>query len=283
MPLRINGETIADDVLREEERLIRPQLQQAMSHEDDGAIEKRVVEWARENVIERTVLRQEALRDPEPVAADDLEKMLEEVRSQSPGRSGCVAPYGDEQLRKELETRFRVDRLLGRLTAKAAPPKNKDVSDYYVKNRGEYQQPETIHAAHIVKNVDEKTDEATARGVMEEVEKLLQNGGDFAALADQYSDCPGRGGDLGFFPRGQMVDEFDEIVFALQPGQTSEIFRTQFGFHIARLIERRAAGQRSLQEVKDEIAGLLLQQKRQKTVEQYLDRLIASAKVEEEA
>src|SRR5262249_46412229 len=160
------------------------------------------------------------------------------------------------ELRRELEARLRADRLIGKLGAKLARPKPKDVGEYYRKHREEFHMPELVHASHIVKNVDENTSEEAALAALREVEEQL-NGTNFAELADKYSDCSGNGGDLGYFPRGQMVDEFDAVVFAMQPGQTSEIFRTAFGYHIVRLMERRAAGIRSLPEVKDEIEEML--------------------------
>ncbi len=95
------------------------------------------------------------------------------------------------------------------------------------------------------------------------------------------ADCPGRGGDLGFFPRGQMVEEFEEVVFVMQPGEVSPIFRSPFGFHIAKLYERVPAGTRDLQDVKAQISQTLHEQKRQRAIEQFLDKLMNSAKVEE--
>lgn len=283
MPLLVNGERVDDTVLRDEERTIRPRLMEAMADEDPAAVEDRVRTWARENVIERILLRQQALADAEPVPEDAIEERLKEVNEQSAGQSGCIAPYDAGTLRKEIEIRYRIDRMVNRITAKVAAPKGKDVSDFYVKNREQFAVPEAIHAAHIVRNVDENAGEASARAAIEEARQAIESGAPFAEVADAHSDCPGRGGDLGFFPRGQMVDEFDTVVFALEPGEVSPIFRSPFGWHIATVIEKKAAGYRTLAEVRDEISATLHQQKRDKAVEQFLDRLMAQANVEEVA
>jgi parvulin-like peptidyl-prolyl isomerase len=75
-----------------------------------------------------------------------------------------------------------------------------------------------------------------ARAQIEDIEKQLQSGGDFAALAKANSDCPSRekGGDLGFFGRGQMVGPFEQSAFGMKPGETSGIVETPFGYHIIR-------------------------------------------------
>jgi parvulin-like peptidyl-prolyl isomerase len=281
MALRINGELITDEALREEERVIRPRLLEELAGETPLSVEAKVKQRAKENLIERAVLRQEALKDTEPIPQEVLDQVVAQIREQSPGESGCVFPSGDDQLRRELETRYRVEKLLGKVTAKVSPPKNKEISDHFVKNRKLYESPEMIHAGHIVKNVDENTDEAAAQAAIEEASKELSQGANFEELADRLSDCPGRGGDLGYFPRGQMVDAFEAVVFEMQPGQISPIFRTEFGFHIAKVYARKPAGLRDLSEVKEQIGSQMHEQKKQKTVEQFLDRLMSSAQVEE--
>lgn len=106
---------------------------------------------------------------------------------------------------------------------------------------------EMVHAAHIVKNVDEHTSEADALAAMQAALQALQSGRSFEEIADEVSDCRGGGGDLGWFPRGTMVEEFERVVFALRPGEVSDVVRSPFGFHIAKLIERS----QSLEELVD--------------------------------
>jgi hypothetical protein len=275
----VNGERIEDQTIREEARSIRPKLEEAMAGEDPRAIESRVKQWARENVIERVLLQQAAWADPEPVPPDEIERLVAEIR---PENGGCIAPGTEGQVRQEIELRYRIDRAFNRACAGLSEPRNKDISDYYRKNRDQFQSTETIHAAHIVKNVDDNQDEATARAGIEAVlAELTAPGADFAEVADRLSDCPGRGGDLGWFPMGQMVDEFDAVVFRMQPGEQSGIFRTPFGFHIAKVLDRKPAGPLPLEDVKGQIAETLLQEKRQKRIEAFLDKLMSSAKVED--
>ncbi len=242
-----------------------PRLAEAMRGESRAAIATRAREWARDNGNRSLVLlRQAALNDPEP--------LVEPV----PGEpdSMCLRRGGEDELR------LRLERLTTRLTAKLMPPKQKDLTEYYRRNSDKLFLPDMVHAAHIVRNVDEKTTDAEARAAIDAVAAILASGADFAGVADQHSDCPGRGGDLGFFPRGQMVAEFDDVVFALEPGRVSEVFRTPFGYHIARVIEIRPAGVPKFDLVRERIAEILYAEKRQRAVDRFIDQLRAKASIE---
>lgn len=113
------------------------------------------------------------------------------------------------------------------------------------------QSPEQIRARHLL--VSKNTPDAKLKA--EELLKQLQGGADFAALAKEKSDDTGsgaRGGDLGLFARGRMVPAFEDAAFALQkPGELSGLVETQFGYHIIQLVERKPAGQRSFDDVKE--------------------------------
>jgi peptidyl-prolyl cis-trans isomerase C/foldase protein PrsA len=278
MALLINGELVDDSVIRQETSVLRQQYAGSLEG-DPVEIEMRLREQARHNVIQRVVVRQEAARDPAPLDPEKVEQALEAVRSQSAVKAGCDPRASEDELRREIEGRLRVERYLDAIIAKISWPKQKDVGDYYRKHREDFKIPEMIRAAHIVKNVDESTTEEAALAAIREVQAQL-TADNFAELANQYSDCNGNGGDLGFFPRGQMVEEFDEAVFDLQAGQTTDVFRTPFGFHIARVMERRAPGVRSLPEVKKEIEDMLFQQKMRRAVDDLVARLEAKADIQ---
>jgi peptidyl-prolyl cis-trans isomerase D len=118
-----------------------------------------------------------------------------------------------------------------------------------------YSTPEQIRASHILLKTEGK-DEAAVRKVAESVLAIVNAGGDFAALARQYSEDEGskdKGGDLDFFSRGAMVKEFEDAAWALQPGQTSGLVKTPYGFHIIRVTDKHAAQTKTLDEVRGSI------------------------------
>jgi parvulin-like peptidyl-prolyl isomerase len=281
MPLIVNGEVIDDAVIRNEEDELRPRLREAMPKEDPIVLESRTREWARENAIERVLLRQAAMSDGEPLEADVLDRAVAQGRPATAGDPACILPGGRDDFRMQVEAQLRLERFTARLTAKLVPPRNKEISEYYRKHRDEFFTPPLVRAAHIVKNVDEQTTDEAALEQIRVIRAELAEGADFAEVADRRSDCPGRGGDLGYFPRGQMVTEFDAVVFALEPGQLSDIFRTQFGYHIAKVYDRKPEGIRPLADVSGNIEALLFQQKKQRRIEQYIDSLRAKADIQQ--
>ncbi len=129
------------------------------------------------------------------------------------------------------------------------------ISEFYQENLEKYKVKEEVKARHILINVaaDATPEEVEkARGEIDAILVEVKAGGDFAELAKKYSQGPSnsRGGDLGWFGRGAMVEPFDEAVFALTPGSVSDPVRTQFGFHLIKNEEYRAARTRELAEVK---------------------------------
>src|SRR5436853_5940596 len=122
MPFTVNGELVEESVIRAEMRALRPRYESVARGMDRAQAEAQLRDWSRDNIIERVLLRQHALSDPRPIPAEAID---EAVSAHTP-QAGA-----EEQLRKELEVRLRIERLLDQVTSKVSQPRHKDVTDYY--------------------------------------------------------------------------------------------------------------------------------------------------------
>lgn len=147
--------------------------------------------------------------------------------------------------------------------------------------QGVFPQSDEVHARHILIKVSSTASEEevqAARQKIEEIQKQLTEGADFAELAKQYSEDASnnaQGGDLGWFGQGRMVDEFDQAAFALQEGQISGPVRTQFGFHLIQLLERRKTDA-----IKQEVKDAYDQEQTDKRYEDWVKQSTDSAQIE---
>jgi parvulin-like peptidyl-prolyl isomerase len=132
--------------------------------------------------------------------------------------AGCRAGAASVDLRAEVERRLRLDRLMDRWFSALRPPQLEDIRGYYKQNREAFRSPEMVRVSHIVKNVAEGDDSYAAEETMIRARELLLAGAAFAEVARGNSDCLEKGGDLGYFPRGVMVEEFDSVVFSAPVG-----------------------------------------------------------------
>jgi len=159
-----------------------------------------------------------------------------------------------------------------------------EVQAYYKQHEDEYKVQDQVKVRHILiavpQGADSKTD-AAAKAKAEDLLKQIKNGGNFAALAEKNSDDPGsktQGGELGWLDRGKTVPEFDKAAFSLAPGQTSDVIKTQFGYHILQVEDKKTAHERPLEEVKAEIVPILEQQKAGTAEQNFATQLAADAK-----
>lgn len=253
MPILVNGEPIPKELIREEERRLAqlPEWQGLADGLDKGM---RLREAAEQCAIDRFLLRQAADQDRRPIDPGLVASEVQHLRA----ANGCRVVFDDGPLQREIEGQLRLRRTMHELMGPLPSPTDDEIARFYKAQRRSFQREETVHAAHIVKHVDETHPAEEARAGIEAALAELQSGEPFAAVAERHSDCKGNGGDLGSFQRGVMVEEFDNVVFAMKPGERSPIFRTPFGFHIAEVRSRAPAGIPDLREVKDIIARFLM-------------------------
>jgi peptidyl-prolyl cis-trans isomerase D len=164
-----------------------------------------------------------------------------------------------------------------------------EVKAYYDQHRDQYRVPDEVKAAHILiktpaAGADGKVDEKgveEARKKAEDVLKQLKAGGKMEDLAKKYSDDPGsakQGGELGWIGRGRTVPEFEKAAFSQAPGQTSDLVKSSYGFHIIRTEDKHEAHTKTLDEVKAEIEPLIKQQKASRMMDNAGNSLLEQAR-----
>lgn len=156
-----------------------------------------------------------------------------------------------------------------------------EIAAFYQQNLSQYQTPAQVRASHILFKLEGK-DEKSVQAKAEEVLKLAKApNADFAALARQYSEDDTNnmnGGDLDYFGRGRMVAEFEQAAFGMKPGETSDLVKTAFGFHIIKVVDNQPESTRALADVRAELEEQLKWQKAQAEAESIAKSLEATTK-----
>lgn len=155
---------------------------------------------------------------------------------------------------------------------------DKDVEEYYKNHPKEFEKPETVKVRHILLGFKgEMTDDQKKelRKQAEDVLKKAKGGDDFAKLATEYSDDPGsktKGGELGYFPRGNMVPEFENAAFNLKQGEISDVIETPYGYHIIKAEDKKAAEMPAFDSIKDQVRVKATQAAEQKRVNDFIEK-----------
>lgn len=157
------------------------------------------------------------------------------------------------------------------------------VKSYYDSHKTEFSQPEKAKVRHILIRAEKGKPEAIA-AAKAEAEKILaqvKGGADFAKLATKKSQDPGskaNGGLIDYFAKGTMVPEFEKYAFSAKPGEISGLVQTDFGFHIIKLEDRKPASEKKLEDVKEEIAQILVAQEQSREQIAALEKAVAEGK-----
>ena len=287
----VNGQEITEKEITEE---VEKRIEAQKKRMPEGAavpdsFRQRVRKRAMDMKVEQALLSQEMTK--QNISISD-EKVLEEIKKIA-GQKGQsmedvekeIANYGMtlEDLKGQIRSQMQVKALMGSLNPDAVVTEA-DARKFYDENPQHFNQPAQIKASHIL---------CGKRGIKEEeypaeLEKIeaakarLDAGEAFEDVAKDVSTCPSKdqGGDLGFFGKGQMDPAFEKAAFALEPGQTTDIVKTSFGYHIIKVTDKKEAGKTSFEEAKEQITQFLTQQKQRAFWGEYNKTMRDSATIE---
>ena len=284
MALVVNGEKIEDSLIEQEIKRLRPHYERMFKDQTPEQQKARLFAWSKENVIERVLINQQAKNYAGEIPTAEVGAALTETKKQYGSQGSSFEEFTEQDRGKpkeEIELQMKVEKLLREVCKDVPQPEEEQIVKFYNENKQRFKRTEQVRAAHIVKYVNWQVDEASAYKAINKARQQLDYGAAFEMIADKYTDCGDPGGQLGYITRGQMVEEFEDVVFNLDVNEVSEVFRTRFGYHIAKVYDRKPEVVRSLEEVEGSIVKELGEQLRQKAIEEYVDKLKDKAEIKE--
>jgi|GEM_PF-530838 len=207
---------------------------------------------ALDSLITMKLVDQEASNKKIEVTEDEMAKELADVKKNFGSESAFKdalkqAGLSEDVLNNQLQMQVQLRKLL----KDKVKVTDADIKKYYDENKASFATEEQVKASHILVKTKEEADA---------IEKQLKNGGDFAAIAKEKSTDTGsaaNGGDLGYFGKGAMVPEFEKAAFDLKVGEISAPIKSDYGYHIIKVIDHKQASTPTLEEKKAEITESL--------------------------
>jgi len=285
----VNESVITQEDFDREMGRVQQQLLNMGKHLSDSqmpGIKKEVLE----NLINRELLYQETQRKEIKIDEATINEQVMTLKKRFPSEAEfktalTKANLSEVAIKTQIVRGLAIEQLIGTYVTKKVTVSGQEIKTFYESRPGLFKQPEQVRASHILIKVDPQADEgkrAEAQKKIKEIQQKLQKGEDFATLAKELSEGPSKakGGDLGYFSRGQMVKYFEEAAFSLRPNEVSDIIETKFGYHLIKVIEKKPETTTAFEDAKNKLSQYLKQQKIQKEVSVYVDKLREKAKVE---
>ena len=266
----------------------------SMPPEQAAMMREHALPSIKQAIISETILLEAADKANIELDQEKFDGSLKEIMANAPeGNSEedflKLLGMSKDELKTALSNEIRINTLLEKQTADVAEPTDEEIKKFYEDNEQEFLTDKSASASHILINTQDITDpaeKAKKKAELEVIRKeiIAADGKNFAEEATAHSDCPSgkrAGGSLGTFPPGQMVPAFDKVAFSQEVGTVSEIFETDFGYHIVQVTERDEGGKTPLEEVKEGIAAHLKRTKQEPIVTEYIKGLRDAATIQE--
>ncbi|MBL9177528.1 MAG: peptidyl-prolyl cis-trans isomerase [Verrucomicrobiaceae bacterium] len=285
MALIINGEHIDDEIIESEFHQIKGHYERTLQ----VACCERDPEFrgmAKDNIITRALLGQESRRRfptvPEVDVTARLQKLIEEAGGETQFYLNIGMPAKDESIiRENVSGGVRLDKTLHEIYQPEPEPTEAELRACYEANLKHYMTDEQISASHITKSMQGAKSRQEVYQTLREIRSELLAGADFAKIAEKHRADDQQQIDLGWFKRGEFMEEFETIAFSMGEGEISPVFTTQLGLHICTVTGRKPSVAKPFDEVKEEVKNRFLEEHRDKKFNAFLEELKAAAKIED--
>jgi parvulin-like peptidyl-prolyl isomerase len=290
MPLVINGQKIDGALVDAEFGSIKSY------HETLGNVSccERDPEFrasAKQNIVARVLLAQEAARSIAPTCEPELDAAVEKLKEDYGGEGWFFARTGATAetmhlVRRDVDLDLRVRRLMQSLGDEGGPPTQTDLRRFYEEHLKSFMTPEEVRASHILKTGQGKPGQPVESREQYydrlcHLRRDLLAGADFEAVAREHSDRADENIDLGFFKRNELAPEVEAVAFSMEIGEISPIFVSPYGLHLIKLTDRKPAEPRPFEEARPDVERMFIEQRRQRRAGELVERLKEQANIEE--
>ncbi|MFW6139626.1 MAG: peptidylprolyl isomerase [Spirochaetota bacterium] len=285
----VNGEEISRDYFEMRVDIVQKGMSQQGQVPDEAQMNE-IKTQTLENLIDSELLYQESQKRGISVESEKVSEQFEAITSKFSSEEEFQSAikemgYTEQSLKEDIKREIAITNLIEQEIQKDITVKEEELKQFYEENSQYFQEPEQVQASHILIAVDDPSDTKQKEQALQkitEVEQKLEAGEEFKALAKEYSEGPSasKGGNLGFFKRGEMDKSFEEAAFSLKPGQTSGIVETRFGYHLIKVTDRKPAGSIPYENVKDRISQYIEQEKVRKEIDKFLEKARDEAAIE---
>jgi parvulin-like peptidyl-prolyl isomerase len=231
-----------------------------------------------DNLVSEQLILEEAEKRKIKVSNDEYALKLAEIKKSFPSEekfNEALKKEGltEKSLEEIMKKQILIQKVSDKITAGIEIPES-EIKDYYDKNLDLFKEPEQVKARHILVKTEKEANDILSK---------LKTGSSFEELAKQYSTDKtnkDQGGDLGWISKGQMAPEFENAAFSLEKGKLSDPVKTQYGFHIIRIDDKKAAEQKSFDTVKVQVAQTLKTQKQREKFQIWVEGVKKKSKIE---
>ena len=285
MALIINGEEVPDGIVDGEFQQIKShyeQLLQVSCCERDPEFRG----YAKDNVIARALLSQAAAKQMAAPSDEEVDAAKEALFEEHGGEDRFYMNMGfavkdDDIVRENIRQSIRVDQLLGKVSAPLPDPDDAELKAFYEGHLDHFLTTEEVRASHITKNLSDAGSRDEVYQELRKVRKALLDGADFDTVAKEQNDDPKQEVDLGYFKRGEFMEEFETIAFSMEDKEISPIFGTHLGLHICTVTGRKVPEPKPFDEIREAALDLLQSQHREEKIEAFVQDLKKDAKIED--
>ena len=284
MGLKVNGTRIEDAEIREEAGRLAEEVARKFPWLDPVAQKLQAEDLAKERIIEHQLLFEKSQRKLPELASEEVKEEFKRFTKRHGGEKRFLQKFKIRKsdlpkVKQDMADDLRFRKYIQSIYQQLPHVTEEQIQSEYENSKASYKRPDEYKAAHIVYHTNDGQDPEEAKAKAEAALVRLQKGESFAKIADEESDCPGNGGDLGWFAEGYMVEEFEDVVFKLEFGKYSDVFKTPFGYHIARLDDKREGDYVPLEEVSIDIRQNLETENRDQKFKEILSELRRQADI----